>query len=67
MSKREACLPQGGQWSMKMTAKSKLLARISAYMAENRIKLALEAEISQNLAFEANIEGSKIFGDDPMG
>lgn len=52
---------------MNMTIESTSLARISAYMAKNRIKSALEDEISQDLDFEANVESSKNIGGGPMG
>src|ERR1044072_9645143 len=37
-----------------MMSKSSTLTRITAYMAENRIMTALEAEKQENLALEAN-------------
>lgn len=50
-----------------MFVESQVLSRISAYMAKNRIKSAIEAEISQNMACEANVESSGNSGDGPMG
>lgn len=43
---------------MKMTVESNSLARISIYMAENKINSAMEAETLENMAFEANVENS---------
>lgn len=40
---------------MKMTTESESLARISAYLAENKRKPALEAEKLQNLAIKAKV------------
>lgn len=47
---------------MKMTTESNSLAQISAYMYENRLNSALEAETFQNTAFEVNVENSDNFG-----
>lgn len=47
---------RGGLQSMKMTIESESLARISAYLAENKRKSALEAEKLQNLAIKAKVE-----------
>ena len=41
---------------MEMTAESESLARILAYLAENKRKSALEAEKLQNLAIETRVE-----------
>ena len=38
---------------MMIMLESNALARISAYMDKNRLNSALEAETSQNMAFEA--------------
>lgn len=46
---------------MKMNAESNSLARISAYMDENRINSALEVEAFQNMALETNVENSDDF------
>lgn len=54
MSKREVYLPHDTQWSTKMIAESKSFVQISAYMDKNIIKLSLEAEITPDMAFEAN-------------
>lgn len=45
-----------------MNAESNSLARISAYMAENRINSALEVEAFQNMALETNVENSDNLG-----
>ena len=37
-----------------MMSESSILARIMAYMAENRIMTALEAEVQENVALGAN-------------
>lgn len=55
----ESLPPHGGQWEMKMTIEPRPLAQISAYMAENRLKSAMEAENFKNMACEANVENSK--------
>lgn len=52
---------------MRMTTESRSLAQISAYMAENRINLALEADVSHNMAFETNVKSSDNRGGGPMG
>lgn len=41
-----------------MTTESNSLARIFAYMAENRLDLTIEAETMQNMDFEAIVEDS---------
>lgn len=41
---------------MEMIAESESLTRISAYLAKNKRKLALEAEKLKNLAIEAEVK-----------
>src|SRR3954469_19590119 len=48
-------LQSRGQQSKMMTTESEYLARITTYLAENKIKAALEAELEKNMAFEAMI------------
>lgn len=56
LSREKVYPPRGGQWQIKMTSKSRSLAQIFLYMAENRLKSALEVENFQNMACEANVE-----------
>lgn len=44
---------------MKMTSESYYLAQISTYLAENSLKLVLEAEKLQNMALEAMIKNNE--------
>lgn len=44
----------GGSWQMIPMIESSILARIAAYMAENRIIAALEVGFQQKMFVEAN-------------
>ena len=43
-------------WLKKMTSESEILAQISTYVVENKVKSTLEAERLQDLAVKANAE-----------
>src|SRR4051812_41170683 len=69
------------QQSRMMTTESEYLARITAYLAENKEKTALEAELEKNMAIEAMMVKSEnnqevdhrverfdgIYDDEPLG
>src|SRR4051812_27294944 len=74
-------LQSRGQQSKMMTTESEYLARITAYLAENKERTALEAELKKNMAIEAMMVKNEdnqevdpqverfdgIYDDEPLG
>src|SRR3954469_20433934 len=75
-------LQSRGRQSKTMTTESEYLARITAYLAENKERASLEAELEKDMAIEARIMGKKekkqkvehqverrngIYDDEPLG